>query len=65
MQNLDLTNNKDGAISIEPRTDKSVNVGIGDGDNYVEIILKDDEIKVVTRWLVEYCVEVDQKMRGE
>lgn len=54
MQDLELKNNKDGVIYLECRSDNAINVCLGATDSYVEIILKDDDVTVITRWLVNY-----------
>ncbi len=64
MQDLFLNFKNDHAISIESRSDRAVNVGIGDGKTWAEIIVTDDDLDLIARWLVNYLHEAGEKRKG-
>jgi hypothetical protein len=54
MRDFDLTLSKEEAINIECRTDKGINLGIGDGIHYTQVIVKNEDVLKLAAWLMDY-----------
>ena len=54
MQDLNLTNKETSDLYLECRTDRAINIGVGDTNHYAEMILTYEEVVKLGGWIVTW-----------